>query len=129
MAAALVAPPPTKKILLDSIQSLHLAYAIGARPLWPFGNGQVMDIPLLEQIMSKKLFGYMAGTSLSGLLLLASLGTAQASECKGLEEKACGANSTCSWVKARTKKDGKEVKAHCRGKGGKKAAKANTAPK
>lgn len=73
--------------------------------------------------MNKKFFGFAAGASLSGLLLLASLGTAQASECKGLEEKACGANDACSWIKARTKKDGKEVKAHCRGKGGKKAVK------
>lgn len=53
--------------------------------------------------MNKKFFGFAAGASLSGLLLLASLGTAQASECKGLEEKACGANDACSWIKARTK--------------------------
>lgn len=73
--------------------------------------------------MKKNIFGLGSGLVLSTALLLASAGSLQASECKGLEEKACGANDACSWIKARTKKDGKEVKAHCRGKGGKKADK------
>lgn len=72
--------------------------------------------------MKKTIFG--SALLLSGALLLTSMAPVQASECKGLEEKACGANNACSWVKARTKKDGKEVKAHCRSKGGKKADKA-----
>lgn len=72
--------------------------------------------------MKKTMSGFGTGLLLSVAFLLTSVGTVQASECKGLEQKACAANDRCSWIKARTKKDGKEVKAHCRGKGGKKAA-------
>jgi hypothetical protein len=42
--------------------------------------------------------------------------TKTASACQGLEEKACGAKSECSWVHATKRKDGKEVKAYCRTK-------------
>lgn len=80
--------------------------------------------------MKKNVFGFVSGLMLSTALLLASATAAQAATgCKGLEEKACGANEACSWVKARTNKKGTEVKAHCRGKGGKKAEKADKAAK
>lgn len=41
---------------------------------------------------------------------------ATASACKGLEQKACGAKSDCSWIAATKRKDGKAVKAYCRTK-------------
>lgn len=42
-----------------------------------------------------------------------------ASPCKGLDEAACGKmGETCSWIAATKRKDGKEVKAYCRKKGG-----------
>jgi hypothetical protein len=36
------------------------------------------------------------------------------SACKGLDEKACGANTGCSWIKATKTKAGVERKAYCR---------------
>jgi hypothetical protein len=36
------------------------------------------------------------------------------SACQGLDEKACGANTTCSWIKATKTKAGVERKAYCR---------------
>ena len=36
------------------------------------------------------------------------------SACKGLDEKACGANATCSWIKSTKTKAGVERKAYCR---------------
>ena len=36
------------------------------------------------------------------------------SACKGLDEKACGANTTCSWIKATKTKAGVDRKAYCR---------------
>lgn len=73
--------------------------------------------------MKKNVFGIASGLALSAALLMASVGTVQASACKGLEEKACAANDSCSWIKARTNKKGNEVKAHCRAKGGKRPEK------
>lgn len=37
-----------------------------------------------------------------------------ASPCQGLDEKACGANATCSWIKATKTKKGVDRKAYCR---------------
>jgi hypothetical protein len=37
-----------------------------------------------------------------------------ASACQGLDEKACGANTTCSWIKATKTKKGTDRKAYCR---------------
>ena len=36
------------------------------------------------------------------------------SACHGLDEKACGANATCSWIKATKTKAGVQRKAYCR---------------
>lgn len=36
------------------------------------------------------------------------------SPCQGLDEKACGANTGCSWIKATKTKAGVERKAYCR---------------
>lgn len=37
-----------------------------------------------------------------------------ASPCQGLDEKACGANTACSWIKATKTKKGTDRKAYCR---------------
>lgn len=37
-----------------------------------------------------------------------------ASPCQGLDEKACAANTACSWIKATKTKAGVERKAYCR---------------
>ena len=37
-----------------------------------------------------------------------------ASPCQGLDEKGCGANTGCSWIKATKTKAGVERKAYCR---------------
>jgi len=37
-----------------------------------------------------------------------------ASPCQGLAEKACGANTACSWIKATKTKAGVDRKAYCR---------------
>ncbi len=49
-----------------------------------------------------------------------------ASACKGLEQKACGAKSDCSWIAATKRKDGKDVKAYCRTKPKQSADKSKT---
>jgi hypothetical protein len=36
------------------------------------------------------------------------------SPCQGLDAKACGANTACSWIKATKTKAGGERKAYCR---------------
>lgn len=53
----------------------------------------------------------VAGLSLSGASAWA------ASECKGLEQAACGSKAECNWVEPYTRKDGIKVSGHCRSKG------------
>lgn len=56
-----------------------------------------------------------------------SLPATAASACKGLDNKACGGNSACSWVEGYERKDGRKVNAFCRtAPGAKKATKAAT---
>jgi hypothetical protein len=55
--------------------------------------------------------------ALGALLVLPSLAVQAASECKGLDQTACGANPVCSWVSGYVRKDGKEVAAYCKSKG------------
>ncbi|HSO78673.1 MAG TPA: hypothetical protein VLQ88_00650 [Chromatiaceae bacterium] len=55
--------------------------------------------------------------ALSAFLVLPSLAVQAASECKGLDQTACGANPGCSWVSGYVRKDGKEVAAYCKSKG------------
>jgi hypothetical protein len=49
-----------------------------------------------------------------------------ASMCSGLEIKACGVESSCSWINSYKTKKGKTINAYCRTKPGKKSSK--TAP-
>jgi hypothetical protein len=48
-----------------------------------------------------------AGITMSGQVNAASL-------CKGLDDVACGAASSCSWVNAYERKDGRKVNGFCR---------------
>ena len=41
---------------------------------------------------------------------------ATAANCKGLETAACGEQTSCYWVEGYQRKDGANVKAHCRAK-------------
>jgi hypothetical protein len=52
---------------------------------------------------------------------------AAASPCKGLDETACQADTTCSWVKPKKSVLGKEKKGYCRAKPVKKSK--STTPK
>ena len=66
---------------------------------------------------SLKLLG-AAGTT--AILVLFSIGGADAqtkkSACAGLQETACKANSSCSWIKATKTKKGTARRAYCRAK-------------
>ena len=52
--------------------------------------------------------------------------TAAASQCKGLVENACSADTQCTWVDGYTRKDGRAVTAHCRKSPNNKAAAKKT---
>ncbi len=62
--------------------------------------------------------------ALGSLLVLPSLAVQAASECKGLDQTACGVNPGCSWVSGYARKDGKEVAAYCKSKGEKQTGEA-----
>jgi hypothetical protein len=52
----------------------------------------------------------------AGLLALGAPAAQAASECKGMERKACERNDRCTWVDGFTRKDGVKVSSHCRKK-------------
>lgn len=56
--------------------------------------------------------------TIAGLIVsaLSFSGQSVASNCKGLENTACGANTSCSWVGSYERKDGRKVNAFCRAK-------------
>ena len=37
-----------------------------------------------------------------------------ASHCKGIGESACASDTSCTWVQSYTRKDGRQVKSHCK---------------
>ena len=49
-------------------------------------------------------------------LVLASSPVQAASACKGLDTKACGTSTSCSWVNGYERKDGRSVSSFCRAK-------------
>lgn len=59
--------------------------------------------------------------ALGVVLVVPSLSLQAATECKGLDQAACGANAGCSWVSGYTRQDGKAVAAYCKSKGEKQA--------
>ena len=44
-------------------------------------------------------------------------GNVIAAECKGSSKSSCSTNSSCTWVKGYSKKDGAKVRGYCRSKG------------
>jgi hypothetical protein len=68
--------------------------------------------------------GAVLALGLATSLAHAESKSATASPCKGLEQKACGGKSECSWIAATKRKDGRQVKAYCRHKPKKSAAAA-----
>jgi hypothetical protein len=45
-----------------------------------------------------------------------SASASAASQCKGMEQDACGAMAECAWVNAYVRKDGRSVSGHCKKK-------------
>lgn len=66
----------------------------------------------------------------AGAVLL-PLGASAASQCRGMAQDACAADTGCSWIEGYTRKDGRSVSAHCRTRSGKKtsAAAGDEAPR
>jgi hypothetical protein len=56
--------------------------------------------------------------------LMVSLPAAAASQCKGLSENSCAADSTCSWINGYERKDGRKVSSHCKTRPAKKTQQA-----
>ncbi|KAA6186898.1 chromosome partitioning protein ParB [Thiohalocapsa marina] len=54
--------------------------------------------------------------------LALSTTSVSAAECKGMEKSKCEGNASCTWVDGYKRKDGAQVAAYCRNKGGKKSS-------
>lgn len=71
------------------------------------------------------------GVAATAMLVFTIAGAAAAenapSPCKGHAETACKADASCSWVKPRKSKAGKDIAGFCRSKPGKKAKAAPAA--
>ncbi len=65
---------------------------------------------------------------MSAVLALSSQVILAASECKGLDQTACAANTACTWASGYVRKDGKEIAPYCKSKGQKKGAEEGGAP-
>ena len=61
-------------------------------------------------------------------LALASSPAQAASACKGLDDKACGASSSCLWVNGYQRKDGRNVSSFCRAKATARTSAKSTKP-
>jgi hypothetical protein len=72
----------------------------------------------MKLTISKKLSSVrnLSRVGLMTVALLSSGHVAAASQCKGLDTKACGANASCGWVQSYERKDGRTVNAFCRTK-------------
>lgn len=65
---------------------------------------------MLNSLIRKPLFWLSIAASIS----FSSASTA--ASCKGLDTTACGEQTSCYWVDGYQRKDGANVKAHCRAK-------------
>jgi len=54
--------------------------------------------------------------TLLAAVALASVPASAASQCKGVQQDACGAMAECSWVNGYVRKDGRSVSSHCKKK-------------
>jgi len=55
----------------------------------------------------------LTATLVAGALLYVPHAAA-ASECRGLAENTCGTEEACTWVRPYVRKDGREVRGHCK---------------
>lgn len=80
--------------------------------------------------MQRTGFKFLVGVALNIAVFVmgGDLKAAETNNCKGVEQTACQANDTCSWVRAYKTKSGKQVSAFCRKKPGKKSASAAVMP-
>lgn len=60
--------------------------------------------------------------TLIATVVLVSAPTSAASQCKGVQQAACGAMTECAWVDGYVRKDGRSVSSHCRKKARRKPA-------
>jgi hypothetical protein len=76
--------------------------------------------------MQRTGFKFLVGVALNIAVFVmgGDLKAAETSNCKGVDQSACQANDTCSWVRAYKTKSGKQVSAFCRKKPGKKSSSA-----
>jgi hypothetical protein len=79
-----------------------------------------------DDIMQRTGFKFLAGVALNIAVFVmgGDLKAAETNNCKGVEQTACQADDTCSWVRAYKTKNGKQVSAFCRKKPGKKSSSA-----
>ena len=59
---------------------------------------------------------------------LASVPASAASQCKGMQQDACGARAECAWVNGYVRKDGRSVSSHCKKRAREKSADRTTSP-
>jgi hypothetical protein len=80
--------------------------------------------------MQRTGFKFLAGVTLNIAVFVmgGDLKAAETNICKGVEQTACQANDTCSWVRSYKTKSGTQVSAFCRKKPGKKASAKSVAP-
>jgi hypothetical protein len=57
---------------------------------------------------------YFLGCSLLAACLSVPAIAGAASQCKGMAQSQCGSNDDCSWIDGYTRKDGREVRGHCK---------------
>jgi hypothetical protein len=70
-------------------------------------------------IMQNGLLKAAGAAAAAGILVLFTIGAdaqTKKSACQGLQEAACKANSSCSWIKATKTKKGTARRAYCRTK-------------
>ena len=65
---------------------------------------------------SRVLKSVLMSFTLAASLGLANGSVSAASQCKGLDNAACGAQASCGWVDGYKRKDGRAVKSFCRTK-------------
>jgi hypothetical protein len=71
------------------------------------------------RFITRRIVSSSAVAALFGALTL-SLPAAAASQCKGLSENSCAADSACTWIEGYVRTDGRSVSSHCKSRPGKK---------
>ncbi|MEJ2124280.1 MAG: hypothetical protein P8Y47_05565 [Alphaproteobacteria bacterium] len=73
--------------------------------------------------MQRTSFKFFVGVALNiAVIVMGGDLKAAESNCKGLQQEACGTNGTCSWVRGYKTKNGTQVSAFCRRTPGKRSS-------